>query len=138
MQLSIFVSIPLALIFCNHKLRKLSYSNLFSDSTVKSFTDTHKAIFSFHCEWGSVYTSLQIDLLSLSIIAKVERHLCTFPTPSRELDTCLRTVRSSNQKCKFPSNKIFGGQRTVLGKNEQMERQKIYIYIYCFCERMVL
>ena len=129
MQLSIFLSISLALIFCNHKLRKLSYSNLFSDSTVKSFTDTHKPIFSFHCEWGSVYTSLQIDLLSLSIIAKVERHLCTFPTPGREFETCLRTVKSSNQKCKFPSNKIFGDQRTVLGKNKRTERQNIHIYI---------
>ena len=65
----------------------------------------------------------------------VDRHLFTFPTPGREFDTCLRAVESSNQKCKFPSNIIFGGQITMLGKNEEIERKKI---IYCFCERLVL
>lgn len=57
----------------------------------------------------------------------VDRHLFTFPTPGREFDTCLRAVESSNQKCKFPSNIIFGGQITMLGKNEGIERKKLYI-----------
>lgn len=77
--------------------------------------------------------------------------MCIFPTPGREFDTCLRTVKSSNQKCKFPSDKIFGGQKTVLGKNERMKRQNI-LYIafvrkwffkgtipraYCTCTKIV-